>query len=71
MNTQDPILLKVYRQFSREEGMKVLFQEISSLKVRIGELMSERDELEDSLNYCRNKKQNKEVIIIRESNITV
>ena len=41
----DTVLLRIHRQYSKDEAMKALFSEISFLKFRIGELASENEEL--------------------------
>lgn len=47
--TDDKILLKVHREWSKDEATKLLLQEVSNLKIKIGELTSEKHELEDTI----------------------
>jgi hypothetical protein len=49
MMGEDKILLKLHRQYAKDEAMKVWLQEISSLKFRLGELQSENAELKYEL----------------------
>ena len=43
--SEDKILLKLYRQYGKDEALKYLFDEISRLKFQVGELKSEVAEL--------------------------
>lgn len=45
----DAILLKLHRQYGKDEALKVLFAEISALKFKIGELVSENEELNHTI----------------------
>jgi len=46
---EDNTLLRLRRQFSENEACKFLFEQISKLKFRVGELQSENAELADML----------------------
>lgn len=43
----DTILLKITREFTKDEAVKYLISEVRELKFRIGELGSENAELKD------------------------
>lgn len=49
--SDDPVLLKLHRTYGTNEALKYLFDEISQLKFKIGELISENAELNDKINY--------------------
>ena len=49
-------LLQVHRQYGKDEAMKLLFDEISALKFKIGEQLSEINELKHSLLQKNSKK---------------
>jgi len=44
----DNILLRIHRQYSKDESMKYLFEELAKLKFKIGEQKSEIEELKDN-----------------------
>lgn len=46
---EDTILLQLHRQFSKDEAVKQLLEEISKLKFTIGEMKSEVDEAKDEV----------------------
>lgn len=56
MSEQD-VLLKIYRQFTHDEAVALLKQEISGLQFKMGEQKSEIAELQDL-----NKKYSKELL---------
>lgn len=58
--SEDWPLLQVHRQYGKNEAMKMLFDEISSLKFQIGELKSENEELKHLLK--KGKTNNKETV---------
>lgn len=47
--SDDPILLKLHRRYGKDEALKYLFEEISSLRFQLGEMASENAELSDLL----------------------
>lgn len=54
---KDEVLLKIYRQYSKDESIKYLFNKISRLQYRIGELHSKVAEL--SYKTVSERKHNK------------
>lgn len=52
----DRILLKVHREFTTNEAVQSLLKIISNLEFQIGELKSERDELNDKFEKARNER---------------
>lgn len=63
---KDSVLLKIHRNYSKDESIKYLFEKIkqleqdkSDLNFRIGELKSENSELEDKIKLLEKKKNNR------------
>lgn len=76
LNEDNPILLKIYRQYEFDESIKYLFEEISRLKLVITTLNTEKSILleksnhfEDLLTKASNgDKEIKKDIVVRELN---
>lgn len=56
----DKILLKIHRQYSRDDGLRVITQELKEAQVEIGKLNSYITELQDE-----NKKQRQELCTLK------
>jgi predicted RNase H-like nuclease (RuvC/YqgF family) len=54
--SDEKILLKIKRQFSKEESVAELLRQNESLKIEIGVLKSEKSELEYEINKIRQEK---------------
>lgn len=67
--SEDWPLLQVHRQYSQDEAMKLLFNEISQLKFQIGELKSENTELSYELKKLKDSPAKVETIIVRSTEI--
>ena len=57
LEKEDAVLLKLHRTYGKDEAIKYLFDEISSLRFKIGELKSENAELIYQNNIIRGVKQ--------------
>lgn len=58
--SDDPVLLKLHRKYGKDEALKYLFEELSSLRFKLGELASENSELSGLLSKPKEGKTAKE-----------